>query len=543
MAKRLLSIQKIVNLASDPATGTAGEIYYNTALNAYKYYNGTTWTIISSDAGVYVGITAPASPSEGDLWYNSETGKLLIYYDNFWVELSGGIGGSSLPDQTGNSGKFLTTNGTTPSWAIVDALPSQTGNSGKFLTTNGTAATWSTASPTVTLGGDLTGSATFTNLGDATLNATIAANSVELGVDTFGQYVAAISGTANQITVTGTGTETISATLSLPSSLVVPGTLTLNADPTQSLHAATKQYVDAVAEGLHIHASVGAATTENITNLSSPPATIDQVTLTNGMRVLVKNQTNNTQNGIYVYNSSTDALTRATDFNSSAEIQGGDFVFVTGGNLNDNTGWVQTETVTTVGTDSIIFQQFSGAGTYTAGTGLALNANQFSNTGVLSVNGSTGAVTGIAPLNSPTFTGTVTAPTLSLTTADTATAASHYFVETDSDGILRPKILANVIAEIVTTAAVNSAAATTVGTITSGTWNATNIALNRGGTNASLTAVNGGVVYSTASALAITSAGTAGQVLTSNGSSPPTWQNAAAGGGGVGFDAFLLAGM
>lgn len=217
MAKRLLSIQKIVNLASDPATGTAGEIYYNTALNAYKYYNGTTWTTISSDAGVYVGITAPASPSEGDLWYNSETGKLLIYYDNFWVELSGGGGGgASLPDQTGNSGKFLTTNGTEASWAIVDALPSQTGNSGKFLTTNGTAATWSTASPTVTLAGDLSGSATFTNLGNATLTATIAANSVELGTDTVGQYIASVSGTTNQVNVSGSGTESVTLTLSTP---------------------------------------------------------------------------------------------------------------------------------------------------------------------------------------------------------------------------------------------------------------------------------------------------------------------------------------
>lgn len=75
-----------------------------------------------------------------------------------------------------------------------------------------------------------------------------------------------------------------------------------------------------------------------------------------------------------------------------------------------------------------------------------------------------------APIASPTFTGTVAIPTLSLTTSDTATAASHYMVETGTDGIVRPKTLANARTEIVTTAAVNSAAATTVGTITSGTW-------------------------------------------------------------------------
>lgn len=51
MAKRLLSVQKIVNLSSDPQVGTAGEIYYNTSLNAYKYYNGTTWTQITGGPG------------------------------------------------------------------------------------------------------------------------------------------------------------------------------------------------------------------------------------------------------------------------------------------------------------------------------------------------------------------------------------------------------------------------------------------------------------------------------------------------------------
>lgn len=149
-----------------------------------------------------------------------------------------------------------------------------------------------------------------------------------------------------------------------------------------------------------------------------------------------------------------------------------------------------------------------------------------------------------APLASPTFTGTVTAAILDLTTAATTTAASHYWVATGSDGVVRPKTLANVKTEIVTTAAVNTAAATTVGTVTSGTWAATDIGLAHGGTNASLTAVAGGVIYSTSTAMAITSAGTAGQVLTSNGTSAPTWQDAAAGGGSADVATVLMfAGM
>ena len=190
--------------------------------------------------------------------------------------------------------------------------------------------------------------------------------------------VTGILGTTNQIIASAS---TGNVTLSLPNAVTFPGTVTLNADPTQALQAVTKQYVDAIAEGLHVHQSCAAATTASITNLSTPPATIDGVTLTTDMRVLVKNQTTTSQNGIYVFNGT--ALVRATDFDSPAEIDGGDFVFITGGTSNDSTGWVQTETVATVGTSPIIFNQFSGPGTYTAGNGLTLTGSQFSiNTGV-----------------------------------------------------------------------------------------------------------------------------------------------------------------
>jgi hypothetical protein len=171
------------------------------------------------------------------------------------------------------------------------------------------------------------------------------------------------------------------------------------ATPTASTDAATKGYVDSVAEGLHIHASVVAATTANLnatydngtsgvgatlTNAGTQAAlVIDGVTLSVSDRVLVKNQTTGAQNGIYTVTdtgsvSTNWVLTRATDFNSSAEIQGGDFVFVTGGTVYDNTGWVQTATSVTVGTTPIVWQQFSGAGTYTASNGVQLVGSDFS---------------------------------------------------------------------------------------------------------------------------------------------------------------------
>jgi len=193
--------------------------------------------------------------------------------------------------------------------------------------------------------------------------------------------VSSISGTANQITASAS---TGAVTLSLPNAVTFPGTVTLNADPTEALQAATKQYVDAVAEGLHVHASVKAATTSNIdlsTDLEAGDV-IDGVTLVAGDRVLVKNQSTTSQNGIYVASTS-GAAVRASDYNTAGEIDPGDFFFVTGGTTYDNTGWVQTATVTTLGTDPIEFTQFSGAGTYLAGNGLTLTGNTFSiNTGV-----------------------------------------------------------------------------------------------------------------------------------------------------------------
>ena len=149
-------------------------------------------------------------------------------------------------------------------------------------------------------------------------------------------------------------------------------------DPTSAQDAATKAYVDALAEGLHIHASVVAATTANITLATDVENgdVLDGVTLATGNRILVKNQSTASQNGIYVVAAS-GAPSRAADFDSPAEIDGGDFVFVTGGTANDNKGFVQINTVGTVGTDPIEFSQFSGAGTFTAGTGLTLDGSTF----------------------------------------------------------------------------------------------------------------------------------------------------------------------
>ena len=184
------------------------------------------------------------------------------------------------------------------------------------------------------------------------------------------------------------------------SSLTLGGltTVTVTQNPTAALDLATKQYVDAVAEGLHVHAACAAATTGTLASITGGTVTynngtagvgatltlsvaltvLDGYTLLNGDRVLVKNEVASANNGIYTWATGGTVLTRATDFDTAAEMASGDFTFVTNGTLYANTGWVQTDPVTVVGTSPVTWVQFSGAGTYTAGTGLDLTGTQFS---------------------------------------------------------------------------------------------------------------------------------------------------------------------
>ena len=186
------------------------------------------------------------------------------------------------------------------------------------------------------------------------------------------------------------------------------GALTLSGDPTSDLHAATKQYVDSAVTNINIHEAVKAATTANIT--LSGTQTIDGVAVIAGDRVLVKNQSTGSANGIYSVASG--SWTRATDYNSVGEVSAGDFIFVIGGTVNANTGWVQTAVVSTLGTDSLSFTQFSGAGTYTASTGLSLSGTSFA------IDSTVATLTGTQTLTNKTLTSpTLTTPTLGVATA------------------------------------------------------------------------------------------------------------------------------
>jgi len=221
-----------------------------------------------------------------------------------------------------------------------------------------------------------------------------------------GNVTVSAAGAANVLNVTSTGANIV-GTINVSSTGLFGGNIDMSgftvsnlAVPNNQSDAATKQYVDDVAQGLNIHDSCGAATPDTLANITGGTITynngtsgvnanlvtsgsfnlIDGVNVqTAGTRILVKSEANAVHNGIYTWANST-TIVRATDYNSVPEVEAGDFTFVTAGTIYDNTGWVQTDSPQAIGTagNTISFTQFSGAGTYNAGTGLTLTGTVFS---------------------------------------------------------------------------------------------------------------------------------------------------------------------
>jgi hypothetical protein len=205
------------------------------------------------------------------------------------------------------------------------------------------------------------------------------------------------------------------------------------ADPTDNAHIATKGYVDAARQGLDVKASVRVASVAPVAIASALEAgdVIDGVTLVAGDRVLLKDQSTASENGIYVAVAS-GAASRADDANTSAKVTTGMFTFVAEGTVNGDNGFVLTTNDTiTLGTTGLTFVQFSGAGQVIAGAGLTKSGN------TLDVVGTADRIT---------------------VNADSVDIASTY---------------------------VGQSTITTLGTITTGIWNGTDVAVADGGTGAS----------------------------------------------------------
>ena len=149
------------------------------------------------------------------------------------------------------------------------------------------------------------------------------------------------------------------------------------ANPSNAADVATKNYVDsAVSSDIYWKEPCRVATTANI-DLSNAPASIDGVTLANDDRVLVKDQTTQSQNGVYVFAGSGSAMTRSSDCDSAAEINGA-AVFVKEGSTSADQGFTQTSEVVTLGSNNVVWVQFTGLGQITAGDGLSKSGNTLS---------------------------------------------------------------------------------------------------------------------------------------------------------------------
>ena len=320
--KNELSNAVIQNLATAPGSPVAGQVYYNTVDNQLYIYNGTRWEVAGNavQSGLLSALPAAATVDAGTIYYATDT--YLFYYTD-----------GSIWSQTNQFG-------------TVTAQTTYGASSGNGPSTDYARADHTHGTPA---------------LGTATPNA-----------------VAGVTGSAGSATAPSKEDHTHAF---VPASdLSMAGfKLTSLGTPTADTDAANKGYVDSVAQGLDPKASVVAATTTAGTLATSfaDSQVIDGVTLATGNRILIKDQADATENGIYVVAAS-GAPTRSTDMDNGTEFPGA-FTFVEQGTVNADTGWTCTNNApVTLGSTNITFTQFSGAGTYTADNGVVLNGSVFS---------------------------------------------------------------------------------------------------------------------------------------------------------------------
>jgi hypothetical protein len=331
--------------------------------------------------------SAPATPVSGQLWYDSTNQILKWWNGSGWVSAQGGAGAVPATTVTTEAVGDASVVGTATTYAREDHKHGREAFGAITAQTAFGAASGNGAAATVTRSDHTHG----TPVHDAAAHSTIP----------------------------------ISALAAATSFVLMGGNLIQNlATPLSATDAANKNYVDNAINGLSWKDLAGVATTANIT--LSGAQTIDGVSVVQGSRVLVKNQTDATQNGLYT--AANGAWTRAGDADSSTELEGM-AVYVDVGTVNGDTSWVLTTPGVAgagivVGTTPLTYVQFAGPGVITAGAGMTQVGNTLNviagdtsltvaaddvrvNTGVIATVASvTAAVAGMAKKFAAALTGT-----------------------------------------------------------------------------------------------------------------------------------------
>jgi hypothetical protein len=300
--------------------------------------------------------------TEIDTEFNNIATAVATKTDNSSATITGGtINGAVIGGTTAAAGTFTNLTVSTAATIASAAISAGTINGAVIGGSSPLAITGTNITANTGFSGPLTGAVTGNVTGNLTGNVT-------------GNVTGNITGnvTGNVTAATGTSTfnnVTISGALDMDSA--TSATITGLASPTNDSDAATKGYVDALAQGIDAKASVIAATTANIT--LSGAQTIDGISIVAGDRVLVKDQSTASNNGIYLC--ATGSWTRTTDADTYAELVAA-FTFVEKGTTNADSGFICTiDAGGTLGSTSITWAQFSGAGQITAGDGLTKTGN------------------------------------------------------------------------------------------------------------------------------------------------------------------------
>ena len=476
LAKNEIQNARIQNLSSAPSSPVAGQVYYDTTMNKFGTYNGSTWDYMgtSTSSGDFSSNTATSV--DGEVVVFSGTGgktgkratgtgiakltsgvlgtatsgtdyevpltfstgltrstntvsvnttqniaKLSNLTSNGLVKTSGGDGtlsvaasgtdyapatsGTGVLKGNGSGGTATATSGTDYSAgtsALATGILKSTTSTGALTiatagdfptlnqNTTGSAATLTTSrnfqtnlASTSAAGFNgsadnthgVTGTLGVANGGTGRATATtayglIAAGTTATGVQqtispgTSGQFLKSAGGSAlaSFAAITQSDVTNLTSDLALKAPLASPtftGTVTVPT-PTNATDAASKGYVDNAVQGLSWKQAVRVATTATGTLASAYENgdTVDGITLATGDRILIKNQTTGSENGIYTVNAS-GAPTRATDADTSAEIDSM-AVYVESGTANADTVWTLTTDNPTLGTTALVYTQVNG---------------------------------------------------------------------------------------------------------------------------------------------------------------------------------------